>query len=149
MAYNGNNSGGGRGPQYQVPALPKDYLAGGYYEMKNGKQVLKCEYILEFAQEISKSLNDRVKNKSSQLRKFYDFCMRLNQSLANNDFMSIQADFKRLTPFVEYAKTRNRVTPLFVDFINKNVAAVRNEEDFRAFVKHFEAIVAYLPKDNN
>jgi CRISPR-associated protein Csm2 len=156
VAYNdnynkGNNYSKGRpNSPYQAPVLPKDYLVDGYYEVKNGKQVLKCEYILEFAKQISKNFIDGNKNKSSQLRKFYDYCMRLQQTLATgNDFAAIQADFSRLVPFVEYAKTRGRVTPLFVDFIKQNVAAVKNKEDYRAFVKHFEAIVAYLPKDKN
>ena len=49
----------------------------------------------------------------------------------------------RLMPFVEYAQSRKRVSPLFVEFIGKNLQAMKDQRDFYAFLKHFEALIAY------
>lgn len=154
MAYNNSYQGGnrgnmGRGYGAPQPHLPDGYLTQGYYEIKNDKKFLRSEYIVDFPERIAKDLEDRSKNKSSQIRKFYDYCVRLDGTMKRKSFNEVEADFKRLIPFVKYACTRNRVSQLFVDFIERNVLKVKDKHDFRAFLKHFEALIAYLPKDNN
>ena len=38
------------------------------------------------------------------------------------------------------------MTSLFVDFIDRNVKIVQSKESFYAFLKHFEAVIAYIKK---
>lgn len=158
MAYDnkGNNKGYGNKPynnkNEESPKLPIGYLEGGYYTKKNDELVLKKEYIVEFPKEIAEALSlDRNKNKRSQIRKFYEYTLRIQDLLRrkNGDFSIVEAELNRLIPYVTYANSRATVTQLFEDFIRKNVKNIQSEKDLVAFVKHFEAIVAYLPKEKN
>ena len=156
MAYNqgGYNRGGyqnnrgGYQPRVEVPKkLPEGYLEGGYFERKDGKSVLKRDYILGYPTQIAELMveRDRNMNKSSQIRKYYDYCIRIRDMLhAGKDFGEVEAEFCRLSNFVAYAESRNLVSRLFVRFIDRNIEAVHGKEDFFAFVKHFEAVVAHL-----
>lgn len=171
MAFNGNNSRGGyqgrpqgsrpdrpqgfrqdrpqgSRPEWSAPTLPQGYLRDGYYSFEgNGKPVLRREFIVGYPEEIARKLDDREKNKSSQLRKFYDYCIRIRSMLERGmSFSEVEGEFCRLVAFADYAQKRNRVSPLFVDFIRKNVMAVHNEQDLNAFTKHFEAVIAYIKK---
>ena len=51
-----------------------------------------------------------------------------------------------LKTYVEYAKNRKTITELFYKFINQNIDAIKTREEYFAFVKHFEAVIAYYPK---
>lgn len=156
MAYNqgGSSRGGyqgGRGGFQQrdekPKRLPDGYLEGGYYEFRDGKSALKREYIVGYPVQIADALaeRDRNMNKSSQIRKYYDFCIRIRDMIhAGKDYQEVEAEFCRLSNFVAYAASRNLVSQLFVRFIDMNIKAIRNKEDFFAFIKHFEAVVAHL-----
>lgn len=149
MSFNGNK-GGYQGGYSQKPiGLPRDYLKGGYFEpaADRGRAVLRREYIVGYPAEIASSLADREKNKSTQLRKFYDYCIRIRDMLdRGQSFQEVESDFCRLAAFAKYAESRGRVSSLFVDFIQKNVGAVHSKEEFYAFLKHFEAVIAYIKK---
>lgn len=132
-----------------LPKLPEGYLNGGYYKDKE-KSNMKEDYVVKFSKQIAECLSSegREKNKSTQLRKYYDYTIRIKNSLRyENNFDKVLPEIKRLSYFSEYAKTRGKVSNLFVDFINKNVEAINDTKDFLAFSIHFEAIIAYLPKD--
>ena len=75
--------------------------------------------------------------------------MRIKDSLKYNrkEFEEVLGDIKRLDYYVSYAKTRGKVTDYFVNFIRKNLENVNTKEEFFAFATHFEAIIAYLPKE--
>ena len=153
MAYNGRNNyqngQGGYNSRYQQPSLPDGYLDGGYFSpAKDGqKRAMKREYILGYPEQIARALDDRDKNKSTQLRKFYDYCIRIRDALEQGKtFQEVESDFCRLTAFAKYAENRSRVTSLFVDFIDRNVKIVQSKESFYAFLKHFEAVIVYIKK---
>ena len=158
MGYSNKNSSYRGAPQgrsgswrQNEPAnLPEGYLSDGYYRRaEGGDPELNPDYIVKYPKVIANGLQDRQANKSTQLRKFYDYCIRLRDFMRYQQlpFSAIKAELARLEPFVEYAQKRKRVTSLFTDFIHENVKAVQSDEDFRAFLKHFEALIAYLPKD--
>lgn len=133
--------------------FPEGYLENGYFKVVDGRDCLKPEYIVEYPQKIADTLEmdgNNNQNKQSQIRKFYEYLLQVQEKLRRSDsrFEVIEADFVELIPFVKYAKERKRVTQFFVDFIKKNVQTVKNERDFHAFVKHFEAVIAFLKKDS-
>lgn len=159
-----NQSGGSGGGKYETagraPAnehLPDGYLDGGYYKEVDGEKVLQKEYIVKYPKEIVNLLmvrdeKGRLKadiNKRSQIRKFYEFALSVQSLLQRkgNNFEAVEAELNRLIAFANYAKSRGTVSDLFVEFIQKNVSSIESSSDMTAFIKHFEAIVAYLPKD--
>ncbi len=170
MAYNnrgfGDRQGGGKKGysgdyDYQKGQLPKGYLSGGYYEIVGGEKILRSEYIVEYPREIAKKLSSceewdsrrSAQNKRSQIRKFYEYVLSVQGLLRrkNNNFQVVEAELRCLLPFVYYARNRSTstVSELFRNFIEENIRAVHNPEDLKAFAKHFESIVAYLPKEKN
>ncbi len=165
MAYDnrnfGNKMGGRNGfnSNYQKGQLPKGYLSGGYFETVENENALKPEYIVEYSKAIAEKLSDKnewekpntPQNKRSQIRKFYEYVLRIQSLLhrKNNNFDAVEAELKRLIPYVNYAVSRGTVSELFRNFINDNMMAIHNVEDLNAFVKHFESIIAYLPKEKN
>lgn len=145
--YNNGYQGGGRSGNQ---SLPEGYLARGYYEDAE-KKVMRPEYIIKYPKEIVEELKqDKNKNKSSQLRKYYEFVIRIKDRLrqTNTSYEEMKSEIGRLIPFAEYALTRGKVSDYFQKFISKNVTAIHDEKDFMAFAKHFEAIIANLPKEN-
>lgn len=152
-AFRKNNIQFDNGDYENVNYLPQGYLKEGYFQTCEENVKLNSKYIVEYPREIAKKLSSEGnnKNKRSQIRKFYEYSLRIQNLLRHKkgDFCVIEAEFKRLIPFVEYAESRGTVTECFVSFITKNVEEVKNADDLNAFVKHFEAIVAYLPKEKN
>lgn len=149
-------SGGwqGKGGSNGKLTLSDDYLRdleGGYYS-DSQKLKLKKEYIVKYPKDIANKLEEQGRNdanKRSQIRKFYEYLLRVENkmNLPKNDFSSIEADFMGLVPHVTYARQRSVITDIFVQFIEKNAAAVHDEKDLRAFVKHFEAVIAFTKKN--
>lgn len=136
---------------YVQPTLPEGYLDGGYYK-DPGKEKLKKEYITGYPENIAKSLEHdggRDANKRSQIRKFYEYLLRVDRKMhmKDNDYSTVEADLEALIPYVSYANKRKLVSALFQTYIKKNVESVHDEKDMRAFVKHFEALVAFTKKD--
>lgn len=166
MGYDNRNggyrSGGTRnsmGNGYKKAELPKGYLSGGYFETAGDEKVLKPEYIVKYSREIAGKLDspeewdkpNSPQNKRSQIRKFYEYVLGIQGLLRrkNNNFEIVEAELNRLVPFVNYARSRGTVSELFRLFIEENLKAVHGAEDLNAFAKHFESIVAYLPKEKN
>lgn len=146
FSQNRNNS-------YNAPEIPfpEKYLEGGYFE-DDEKKILKVEYITKYSEKIAKDLQvGKDLNKSSQLRKYYDFVVRIKDRLKYNtfSFKELLPEINRLNGYVTYAEGRKKVSKYFVNFISKNTQSIKTQEDFKAFATHFEAIIAYLPKDKN
>lgn len=149
MAFNPGKGGYQGSQQRWQPTLPEGYLKDGYFgpPADGERPALRREYIIGYPEEIAQALEDRDKNKSAQLRKFYDYCIRIRDMLDRGQpFPAVESDFCRLEAFARYAESRSKVSALFVDFIKRNVDIVRSKEDFYAFLKHFEAVIAYTKK---
>lgn len=86
---------------------------------------------------------------SSQLRRFFgevkDLLKRLD---AGRDYhKEIEPMFKMLRSKASYAWRNNqggKIPREFHDFIDNGVKKVKDEEQFRLFVQHFEAVVGFL-----
>lgn len=133
--------------------LSKEYLDDlrkGYFEFINNKKCLKPKFIVEYPESIANNLWDKKKNKLSQIWKFYDHARRIQDSLKQKDesLDILRAELNELKPAVVYACTRDTVTEVFKKFITENVSQIKDRDDLDAFIKHFQALIAYLPRDN-
>lgn len=149
MAFNPGRGGYQGGQQRRQPTLPEGYLKDGYFEPTAGgkRPALRREFIIGYPEKIAQALDDREKNKSTQLRKFYDYCIRIRDMLdCGQSFHEVESDFCRLEVFSKYAESRSKVSGLFVNFIQSNVRSVHSKDEFYAFMKHFEAVIAYIKK---
>ena len=133
--------------------FPKGYLEDleeGYYKIVDGEDCLKHEFIVEYPKRIAGLLEDSNKNKLSQIWKFYDYARRIEDSLKQKrkPFEVVEAELNMLKPAAAYAANRDTVTYLFKAFIEKNVSQIKDMKDLEAFIKHFQALIAYLPRKN-
>ena len=133
--------------------FPEGYLEDledGYYKIVDGEYCLKPEFIVEYPRGIARYLENRNKNKLSQIWKFYDYARRIQDSLKQKGtpFEGVEAELNMLKPAAVYAASRDTVTYLFKDFIEKNVSQIKDMKDLEAFIKHFQALIAYLPRNN-
>ncbi len=91
---------------------------------------------------------ERKKNKSSQLRKFYDEFFKLYQRAESfsqeNEFNDIiMPQLHMLIPKVVYAKGRNLVTDEFVEMLKDIVLQIKNREDLKIATQFFEAFIGF------
>jgi len=94
-------------------------------------------------------LKDHTKLNSNQLRKFYDSFLRIYNSSINDESKKVQLLIMKAN--VEYAAKRLKIIE-FASFIKDRINTVlQQNEDFKkymeAFKLHFEALVAYFPKN--
>ena len=132
-------------------SLPEGYLKEGYFTDVNNKEKRDSKYIVEYAKSIAAALEAEgkgQKNNSSQIRKYYDYGLRVQDKLQSkkNDFTYVEADIAQFVSTVSYAKSRGVVTKLFEEFLVKNVDKIEDEKDYYAFMKHFEAVIAFMKK---
>jgi len=93
--------------------------------------------------------NPKSRLNSNQLRKFYDSFLRIYNSRVNDDAKKVQLLMMKAN--VEYAANRLKIFE-FADFIKNRVNIVIQEKEnfdnyMNAFKLHFEALVAYFPKN--
>ncbi len=121
----------------------KGYLETGYFDSRGN---LQEKFITEWAEEIAKNLGSTKKH---AIRRFYNHVKALERKLdLVGEYEYINADLKKLIPMASYATNREtvRISPLFEEFIRKNLEKVNNKKTFYAFVNHFEAIICYCEK---
>lgn len=135
-------------------------LKDGYFKKVDGKICLKEEFIVEYPIKIVETLrydwkdkstsNNKDKNKLSQLWKFYDHARRIQNCLSlNGESLDVlRAELCQLMPAANCALERKTVTIEFKQFIDLNVSHIKDKDDLVAFIKHFQSVIAYLPKEN-
>lgn len=87
---------------------------------------------------------DKV-NKRTQIRKFYDEVLRLND-LAQSGKAAwdvVIPQVHMLVAKTAYANGRQLVSPTFLNFIQESVAQVESQEDLRIFANFFEAFMGF------
>ena len=122
--------------------LPPEYITklhNGYFDSNN---CLWEEFITTFADKIAKSFKGL---KTHQLRRFYGHIKAAENRLnMTGDWHSVKLDVKKLIPFVSEAKGKDKVPMSFFEFIEASIKRIDNQRDFKAFVEHFQAVVAYF-----
>lgn len=98
---------------------------------------------------IASDFKNSTKLNSNQLRKFYDSFLRIYNSNLSIDEKKVQ--LLVLKANAEYAAGRLKIRP-FAEFINDRVNTVlQRDDDFNKYMDalklHFEALVAYFPKN--
>lgn len=91
------------------------------------------------------------RNKSSQLRRFYDEIIRFSDQhrpgLANEALFSRDLPFIRMiAAHAAYAQNRKHVDANFTAFIQQGVRQVNNAQDLAMLRTLFEAVIGFMPK---
>lgn len=129
----------------EKPSLPNGYLTNGYFE--NG--AIKREYILDYADKIAKALtSQRGSVAKTQIRKFYDEVVNASDNLERGILTEPEAISKviRLAPIARESVTKGKAPELFAQFFEKNIRAIKNGNDLKAFKEHLESVVCYYPE---
>jgi CRISPR-associated protein Csm2 len=124
-----------------------------FYSDKSSKTInmdLFSGHAEEWARAVCKSgLNDRGtldRNKSSQIRKFYDDALRFSERLkAGDDYGTLLPYLKMLNAKAAYAEGRKLVTAEFRSFISQSLEYVAHDDpgSYDIFLTFFEAFMGY------
>jgi len=103
------------------------------------------------AENLSEKLaNQGQANKRTQIRKFYDEVLRLDQDakrLPEDQWPNILVRLNLLVPKAVYAWGRNNlVSEDFVKFIKESVQQIQTKEDLAVFANFFEAFMGFYRK---
>jgi CRISPR type III-A-associated protein Csm2 len=106
------------------------------------------------AEKLSETLaNQGQANKRTQIRKFYDEVLRLDQdaknakSFSDDHWPNIQSRLNLLVPKAVYAWGRNNlVSEDFVEFIKQSVDQIHSKDDLAVFANFFEAFMGFYRK---
>jgi CRISPR-associated protein Csm2 len=99
------------------------------------------------AEEISEDgkRDRKEKNKSTQIRRFFDEVIRLNAQAQSDD-----ADWNMILPHVHmlvaktaYAQGRDLVTQSFVDLIKSGISQIKEKEDLQVFANFLESFMGF------
>lgn len=127
----------------------QEELKDGYFRLVDDRKSLKPKFIVEYPEELAKKLTSNSCNKLSQIWKFYDHVLQIQDNIKKGVSLEFyKAELCRLLPAVNYAMERKTVTRDFKQFIDYNVQYIDDGEDLEAFAKHFQSLIAYLPRQN-
>lgn len=125
----------------------------------SAKKELDSELFSETAEKLAKefwtdyanSSMGKKKNNPSQIRKFYDEVQFFDAQLVQGGEGKAEANFARFLPYIKmlnakaaYAVGRDLISLSFRDFIKGALVQIKNRDDFRVFVRLFEAVMGYF-----
>jgi len=84
-----------------------------------------------------------LKTKKTQIRKFYDELLSLNQRAKTQNWEDVLPFVKMLNAKVAYARARNVINEEFVRMISSCVAQVKEKKDLEIFKLFFEAVLGF------
>lgn len=128
-----------------------------YTKDETGRSVMDCKLVDEKALSVARKLvvrgydgrlDQKASIKSSQLRKFYGDVKNLeqiwiNQQKSETAFLGILPQIKMLKAKVAYARGRGVVPQDFEYWLSEHVDSIATQQDFTAFLLHFEAVVGF------
>lgn len=129
----------------RTSALRDGYLAGGYFEIKNGKNYIKEDVFINWAQEISADLR-REGLSPTAIRNFFNKLRAVEHNYSvTKDFDKTRQDIYSFCRDVKYTENRGVTPELFTKFIDSNITlAKKDPEHFKAFIEHFQSVIAYF-----
>ncbi|WP_138380356.1 type III-A CRISPR-associated protein Csm2 [Luteithermobacter gelatinilyticus] len=120
-------------------------------DIKDIKPELFLDTAKSWARELQPKDKNKDKNKTSQMRKFYNEVCSLEERLAacqdkqekEQLFSKLQPGLCMLVPKAEYAKTRKHVDENFVKMIRTCITQVDGPDTLAHFRMFFEAVIGY------
>jgi CRISPR-associated protein Csm2 len=168
MSYYKNTNIGDQKPQRTVSGSQRPQEGGKYIAQTKpmpepplfNKDGDFANVIAKEAENVAENINkekieNKKFNKNTQIRKFYDEMVRLQQQTNENgiDFEKIKPAVYMVVSKCAYARGRELVGPYFYEFIKKNIQAIVKEEDMNKCILFMEAVIGYYrmlnPKENN
>ncbi len=108
------------------------------------KNIPNPEAFSEKVEKLAKQVSEqRGKNKSSQLRKFYDELFKLNQLAKSENWDVILPQVHMVIAKAAYAKGRGLITDDFLVPLRELIKAVKTPEHLNTVVSFFEAFTAF------
>lgn len=102
----------------------------------------------DIAEEAANSLKDRDRNKSTQIRKFYDELVMWDEKIATSS--NQQEAYEQSAPFIHmirakvaYAKSRNHVNDEFEKLMTQIMSEVNSPETLHHAKLFFEAVIGF------
>jgi CRISPR type III-A-associated protein Csm2 len=141
---------GGYQSSYKGAATLRDgYLQGGYFDVKNEKHYIKEDVFIKWAVDVSTDLKKQGMS-STAIRNFFNKLRAVEYNYkSTKDFDRTRQDIYAFCRDVKYTENRGVTPELFTKFIEANIAeAKKDDEHFKAFVEHFQSVIAYF-KDKN
>lgn len=126
--------------------LNDGYLRDGYFDSKGN---IRREIIIDFPQQMAYLLSSNRMG-SAALRRFFTRIKAIERHAEQSpDFDRIKPELYNLQSAVRYSRGRNIVPKEFVQFIDSNVElASQGQEHLKAFIKHFESVIAFFKYQN-
>lgn len=119
-----------------------DRIAGELERLETMKS-LSAERLVEYAEEVGDFLANKVRLKTSQIRRFLDAVTRIKSKSFGNKDVDFERESLLLRPKLAYAAGRqDQVKPLMA-VLDPCMRKVKGEEDFLNFARFVEAIIAY------
>jgi CRISPR-associated protein Csm2 len=148
----GRQQYGGPTPTPQLPApSPLTYFSDP--EKKQLMPELLDVYAQNRAKDFipNKAKDSKENLKTTQMRRFYDDLKAIERKImAGKDIKEQQANFERDRALIVmfkakavYAEKRGVAPRAFTQFIFDHVASIKDLDDFKGFLKLFEAVVAF------
>ena len=126
--------------QAPTSSLPENYLTNGYYATTaNGATYLRPEFVSSDAKAIASDLSAMKPSDFNGLLK--EVKKSRKRSLP---FEARQTAIAEMLPKSLALVNRKKAPDLLVSFVEANLAAVHNDNDFSAFVRHVDCIAAYM-----
>jgi CRISPR type III-A-associated protein Csm2 len=126
----------------------KTYLNTGYFDESGN---YRREIYIDWAKAIASKLK-QDKMTSASIRRFYGRVRALSTMFRDEEtFQRNKHELQKLIPLVYYSLQRDQanVPESFKDFLEVNVRlAEQSLKDFKAFVDHFQSVVAFFPKED-
>jgi CRISPR type III-A-associated protein Csm2 len=121
-------------------------LESGYFKGIE-KTNLKPQLIIHYPKLLAEIFQkDENKNKSSQIRKYFDSCRIIEGKYKiKRDFDFVISELLKLIPLMENSRGKKHITDEFYDFFERNVEeAVKSPNHFqKGFMAHFESIIGF------
>ena len=143
----GSSERQGKPPERSLAEVWPGYMSGGYFETTGH---LKAEFVLRerlvpLVQAMDKAIPRLTMH---QVRRFFQHCRAIEARVRSkvSTWADEEAAFRKLDVAAAdaFGKSNPKIPKIFHDFIERNVAAVRSEEDFlKGFLPHFEALVGF------
>ena len=119
-----------------------------YAELLDQKAKDQADKFVEYHFNRRRQKNELNKQKSlssAQLRRFFSEFRQLEKKVKAKGFEKVKPLVKMVKSKASYAANPSnpKIPKAFKDFLIKNVDEINNEEEFGAFMLHFEAVVGF------